>query len=91
MTISEKSINQKQFDSEAALAAVEVQNKLKKHRKSIDQADLFIAATAIVHDLHFDTLNHKHFEYIEDLKMTKSDTTNQRNLYSFITKGHFSK
>lgn len=64
------------FDSEAALVAVDVQNKLKRHRKSIDKADLFIAATAIAHDLQFDTLNHKHFEHIEDLKMTKSDSTN---------------
>ncbi|WP_145856069.1 type II toxin-antitoxin system VapC family toxin [Pedobacter suwonensis] len=64
------------FNSETALMAVEIQNKLKRHRKSIDKADLFIAATAIAHDVHFDTLNHKHFEHIEDLKMTKSGTTN---------------
>ncbi|QXU42616.1 type II toxin-antitoxin system VapC family toxin [Pedobacter sp. D749] len=59
------------FDSDAALMAVEVQNKLKRHRKSIDKADLFIAATAIAHDLYFDTLNYKHFENIEDLKLFK--------------------
>ena len=59
------------FDSDAALIAVEVQNKLKRHRKSIDKADLFIAATAIAQDLYFDTLNYKHFENIEDLKLFK--------------------
>ncbi|WP_280739859.1 type II toxin-antitoxin system VapC family toxin [Pedobacter ginsenosidimutans] len=59
------------FDSDAALMAVEVQNKLKRHRKSIDKADLFIAATAIAHDLYFDTLNYKHFKNIEDLKLFK--------------------
>lgn len=60
------------FDSEAALVAVQVQNKLKRNRKSIDKADLFIAATAIAHDLHFDTLNQKHFEHIENLKLIRS-------------------
>lgn len=64
------------FDSEAAMVAVEIQNKLKRHRKSIDKADLFIAATAIAHDLYFDTLNEKHFEHIEDLKLTNRDNTN---------------
>jgi predicted nucleic acid-binding protein len=59
------------FDSDAAIVAVVVQNNLKKYRKSIDKADLFIAATAIAHDLYFDTLNYKHFESIEDLKLFK--------------------
>ncbi|MGM9478613.1 type II toxin-antitoxin system VapC family toxin [Pedobacter sp. GSP4] len=59
------------FDSDAALAAVDIQNNLKKIRKSIDKADLFIAATAIAHDLYFDTLNQKHFENIENLKLLK--------------------
>ncbi|TCD29249.1 type II toxin-antitoxin system VapC family toxin [Pedobacter psychrodurus] len=57
------------FDSDAALAAVSIQNNLKKLRKSIDKADLFIAATAIAHNLSFDTLNQKHFEKIEGLKL----------------------
>ncbi len=59
------------FYSDAAIVAVVVQNNLKKYRKSIDKADLFIAATAIAHDLYFDTLNYKHFESIEDLKLFK--------------------
>nr|WP_240916564.1 type II toxin-antitoxin system VapC family toxin [Pedobacter sp. HDW13] len=57
------------FDNDAALAAVEIQSNLKKVRKSIDKADLFIAATAIAHNLYFDMLNHKHFENIENVKL----------------------
>ena len=57
------------FDSDAASAAVSIQNNLKKLRKSIDKADLFIAATAIAHNLSFDTLNQKHFEKSEGLKL----------------------
>ncbi len=57
------------FDGDAALMAADVQNKLKQKRKSIDKADLFIAATAIANNLTFDTLNQKHFQHIEDLKL----------------------
>jgi tRNA(fMet)-specific endonuclease VapC len=52
------------FDSEAAHAAVNIQQDLKKLRKSIDKADLFIAATAVANDLSFDSLNRKHFDQI---------------------------
>ena len=57
------------FDGDAALMAVDIQNKLRQKRKSIDKADLFIAATAIANNLTFDTLNQKHFQDIEDLKL----------------------
>ncbi|WP_316765299.1 type II toxin-antitoxin system VapC family toxin [Pedobacter frigiditerrae] len=60
------------FDSDAALAAVEIKNKLKKLRKTIDTADLFIASIAIAHNLSFDTLNQKHFKNIEGLKLLDS-------------------
>lgn len=60
------------FDSDATTAAVEIKNKLKKLRKTIDTADLFIAAIAVAHNLVFDTLNRKHFENIEDLKLLKT-------------------
>lgn len=60
------------FDSDAALVAVEIKNKLKKLRKTIDIADLFIASIAISHNLIFDTINQKHFENIEDLKLLKT-------------------
>lgn len=55
------------FDSLAALIAVDIEQKLKKIRRSIDKADLFIAATAIANNLPFDTLNRKHFDKIERL------------------------
>lgn len=61
------------FDSDAALVAVKIQNKLKKLRKVIDKADLFIAAIAVNHNLTFDTLNQKHFNNIEDLKLLNVD------------------
>lgn len=57
------------FDSDAALMAVDIHNNLKQKRKSIDKADLLIAATAIANNLTFDTLNQKHFQDIEDLKL----------------------
>lgn len=57
------------FDSDTATTAVEIQNKLKKLRKGIEMADLFIAATAISNNIMFDTLNQKHFQNIEDLKL----------------------
>jgi len=60
------------FDSNAALVAAEIRNKLKKRRKSNDAADLFIAATALAQGLKFVTLNQKHFENIEDLELIES-------------------
>lgn len=60
------------FDSNASLTAVEIKNKLKKLRKTIDTADLFIAAITLSNNLVFDTLNQKHFENIENLKLLNS-------------------
>lgn len=55
------------FDKNAAKVAVEINKELKRKRKLIDIADLFIAATAIANNLQFATLNKKHFDRIEDL------------------------
>lgn len=55
------------FDSKAAHIAVEIQRDLKKLRKTIEKADLFIAATAVTNGLSLDTLNHKHFDLIRQL------------------------
>ena len=57
------------FDSKAARQAAAITEQLKSKRKNIDKPDLFIAATAIAHGLHFDTLNIKHFTHIDDLLM----------------------
>ena len=57
------------FDSNAAHIAVDIQQDLKKLRKSIEKADLFIAATAVANGLPLDTLNRKHFDKIERLTL----------------------
>jgi tRNA(fMet)-specific endonuclease VapC len=59
------------FDSKTAKQAAVVVQQLKQKRKSIDKPDLFIAATAISHGLILDTLNKKHFEFINDLDLLK--------------------
>ena len=58
------------FDGKAASVAVLINNELKKKRKQIELADLFIAATAIKNMLPIAaTLNVKHFERIGDLQL----------------------
>ncbi len=57
------------FHSKAALEAVEIKKQLKRLRKTIDCADLFIGSTAIAENLPFYTLNLKHFKDIERLKL----------------------
>ncbi len=55
------------FDSRASQIAVEIDRALKRKRKQIAIADLFIAATVIRHETALVTLNRKHFERIDDL------------------------
>jgi len=62
------------FDSKAARQATEIVQQLKSKRKSIDKPDLFIAATAVVHELTLDTTNTKHFIYIDSLKFCPNKT-----------------
>lgn len=64
-----KEMNVIPFDSKAAHAAVVIQNQLKGKRKTIDKADLFIAATAIANNIPLATLNRKHFELIDNLEL----------------------
>ena len=59
------------FNKQAAKAAVEINSELKRKRKQIAIADLFIAATAIGNDLPFATLNKKHFERIDNLQIVE--------------------
>jgi predicted nucleic acid-binding protein len=49
--------------------AVTLNSALKKKRKQIDMADLFIAATAVAYDLPLATLNRKHFDRIDTLHL----------------------
>ncbi len=57
------------FDKDVVKVAVELNNALKLKRKQIDIADLFIAATAVNNKLPIATLNKKHFERIDNLKI----------------------
>lgn len=57
------------FDQTVVKVAVDINNDLKRKRKQIDLADLFIAATAISNGFPFATLNRKHFERIDQLKI----------------------
>ncbi len=57
------------FDSSAARLAALIQQELKAKRKSIDKADLFIAATAVANNLMLDSLNRKDFEHIDRLTL----------------------
>ena len=57
------------LDETAIDMAVELNKELKRKRKQIDMADLFIAATAVGHNMAFATLNRKHFDRIENLRI----------------------
>ena len=57
------------LDSSVINSAVEIHSNLKKKRKQIDVADLFIAATAVRHNMPIATLNKSHFERIETLEL----------------------
>ena len=59
------------FDQAVVKIAVDINNNLKRKRKQIDLADLFIAATAITNDLPLTTLNRKHFDRIDGLNIVK--------------------
>lgn len=57
------------FDETCVDTAVLINANLKRKRKQIDLADLFIAATSVAHGLSFATLNRKHFDRIDELKI----------------------
>jgi predicted nucleic acid-binding protein len=57
------------FDDNTVDIAVEINNELKRKRKQIDIADLFIASTALLYDIPFATLNRNHFDRIDKLSV----------------------
>ena len=57
------------LDEVSVDTAVTINSALKKKRKQIDLADLFIAATAVAYSLPLVTLNRKHFERIDALRL----------------------
>jgi predicted nucleic acid-binding protein len=57
------------LDEVSVDTAVAINSVLKKRRKQIDLADLFIAATAVAHNFPLVTLNRKHFDRIDALTL----------------------
>jgi tRNA(fMet)-specific endonuclease VapC len=57
------------FDTETSKQAVAINAELKRVRKQIDIPDLFIAATALSHNLSLSTLNNKHFARVDKLTL----------------------
>ncbi len=59
------------FDEISVDTAVTINSTLKRKRKQLNLVNLFIAATAVAHNLSLATLNRKHFERIETLNVIK--------------------
>lgn len=57
------------FDETCVNTAVDVNAALKRKRKQIGIADLFIAATALTHNLSIATINKNHFDRIDGLEI----------------------
>jgi len=56
------------FNDDVARKAAEIYLNLKATNSLIEFRDIFIAATAMVHDLKIVTLNRKHFGRVKGLK-----------------------
>lgn len=57
------------LDEDCIDSSVVINANLKKKRKQIDIADLFIASTAVTHNIALATLNKKHFERVDGLQL----------------------
>lgn len=57
------------FSNDVASKAAEIYHDLKRKNKLIEFRDIFIAATCIVYDMPILTLNKKHFQRIEGLRI----------------------
>jgi len=57
------------FNEHVAHKAAEIYHILKTKNKILEFRDIFIGATSIVNDLPLKTLNIKHFERIEGIKL----------------------
>ncbi len=57
------------FDDSVAKEASEIYHQLRLDNKIIEFRDIFIAATALAHELPINTLNKKHFERINKLSL----------------------
>lgn len=61
------------FDSACSQSAVQLYHQLRATNQLIPLPDLFIAATAITYDLPLLTLNQKHFNRINQLKLYQNE------------------
>lgn len=59
------------IDELVARVSVDIDSILKRKRKQIAMADLFIAATAVATKLPLATLNKKHFDRVEGLVLVE--------------------
>ncbi|WP_426671570.1 type II toxin-antitoxin system VapC family toxin [Mucilaginibacter sp. McL0603] len=59
------------FNAEISIEAANIDAALKKKRKQIAIPDLFIAATAIHHNIPLVTLNKKHFERVDKIQLVE--------------------
>lgn len=57
------------FDENCVTSAIKINSALKRKRKQIDLADLFIAATAMNNGVSIATLNKKHFDRVDGLEI----------------------
>ncbi|RYD83218.1 MAG: type II toxin-antitoxin system VapC family toxin [Sphingobacteriales bacterium] len=57
------------FNADVASKAAEIYHLLKRSNNLIEFRDIFIAATCLVNDVEILTLNKKHFERIEGLRV----------------------
>lgn len=57
------------FNDDVARKAADIYHTLRQANKMIEFRDIFIAATCIVHNLPIKTLNIKHFERIDGLRV----------------------
>ncbi len=64
-----EALNVLDFSEEVAEMATRIFQDLRKRNQLISNNDIYIAATAMVHDLELMTLNRKDFERIENLKI----------------------
>jgi tRNA(fMet)-specific endonuclease VapC len=62
-------INVLPFTDQVAVKSAQIYHLLKAKNRMIEFRDIFIAATCIVNDLPIVTLNKKHFDRIEELRM----------------------
>ena len=57
------------FDEHVAEVAADLSIRLRKSRIQLESSDLFIAASALTYGIPLATLNRKHFERIDGLKL----------------------